>query len=418
MTSPMSPHADLDHSRLARVPHFGPASMYPFVPGPMDEEEGPNEADEGGHHILPHPSSNYFPNPNPNPNQVKCEAFGVPAATLDSTTNPPPPPPPSQPQPQPQPQTPSQTSFEAPYKTRIDALIHLLEDEVESVVRSSTKTPPLPPTSPLQPSHQSYDQQHNLFLPTTVVASSSQPATPQPHPEIEPQLQQRLDTSLNRRFKCTHAGCTKAFPTPKGLESHLSTHLDKPIEYACEVCDHTFNSKYRLKAHMAVHNDLPFKCDSIGCTFATSIEAKLIAHTKKHNRDRGREICDFPGCGRSFQKLANLKVHQLIHTGEREFRCETCGVAFTTKNRLKVHERDHTGERPYVCDHPGCGYAAKQKCALTSHLMRHMDAEEKKAWKEKNEKKLPCPECGKFYKSLESLNQHSWKAHKHGAELE
>ncbi|ORY47856.1 hypothetical protein BCR33DRAFT_629523, partial [Rhizoclosmatium globosum] len=84
-----------------------------------------------------------------------------------------------------------------------------------------------------------------------------------------------------------------------------------------------------------------------------------------------KNICDYPGCGRRFPKLANLKVHVSVHTGVRQFKCTYCPAAFTTRNRLTIHERNHTNEKPYVCNYPGCQYATKQKCGLTSHKLTH-----------------------------------------------
>ncbi|ORY47855.1 hypothetical protein BCR33DRAFT_736001 [Rhizoclosmatium globosum] len=122
--------------------------------------------------------------------------------------------------------------------------------------------------------------------------------------------------------------------------------------------------------------------------------------------------CEYPGCGRAFSKVSNLRTHMLSHNGERPFACNECDKAFTTNNRLKVHKRSHTGEKPFKCDFPGCSYASKQKCGLSSHQLRHLPKAEKKKRRRENVKTVPCLECGKMYKSEEALKQHVWKEHK------
>uniref|UniRef100_A0A673C695 C2H2-type domain-containing protein n=1 Tax=Sphaeramia orbicularis TaxID=375764 RepID=A0A673C695_9TELE len=56
-------------------------------------------------------------------------------------------------------------------------------------------------------------------------------------------------------------------------------------------------------------------------------------------------------CGKTFYRAHGLKMHQMVHTGERKpFRCETCGKSFNQADTLKGHQRIHTGERPFSCD--------------------------------------------------------------------
>ncbi|ORY47854.1 hypothetical protein BCR33DRAFT_764217 [Rhizoclosmatium globosum] len=144
----------------------------------------------------------------------------------------------------------------------------------------------------------------------------------------------------------------------------------------------------------------------------TPSDSTLYIRPTKRTSAPTDKKCHFPGCTRVFTKLANLNAHFATHTGIRDFKCRTCSATFTTKNRLVVHERVHTNEKPYTCGIPGCSYAARQKCALTSHMITHLTAKEKEALKERNQRTVPCDECGRLYKNQESLSQHVWKKHK------
>ncbi|XP_075730607.1 uncharacterized protein LOC142772294 [Rhipicephalus microplus] len=41
--------------------------------------------------------------------------------------------------------------------------------------------------------------------------------------------------------------------------------------------------------------------------------------------------------------------HQMIHTGERPYKCNYCSRAFFHNSHLTTHIRIHTGQRPYQC---------------------------------------------------------------------
>ncbi|KAI8835409.1 hypothetical protein BJ741DRAFT_607916 [Chytriomyces cf. hyalinus JEL632] len=167
-------------------------------------------------------------------------------------------------------------------------------------------------------------------------------------------------------------------------------------------------------------------------TFAVVVNAP-----RNEQKPRARKnICTYPGCEKGFTSNAGLRIHEAIHTGIRSHLCVVCGRSYTTANRerkklsppqctkfssnffgkqgLKVHSRSHSGDFPYSCTFPNCDYRAPQKCSLSSHMLKHLPAHQKKEIQSASARTIPCRFCGKMFKSEKSLDQHSWQNHRVG----
>ncbi|XP_038845032.1 oocyte zinc finger protein XlCOF29-like [Salvelinus namaycush] len=158
-------------------------------------------------------------------------------------------------------------------------------------------------------------------------------------------------------------------------QNHLTMHMKSHKSLYCSVCKNCYPGKTQLKKHKCVAPD-----------YLASNSSKYFCHY----------------CGKSFSCPSSLRIHHLVHTGERPHTCTVCGRGFTQKGNLKCHMRLHTGEKPFKC--LTCEIGFTQKVYLTQHLAKaHGQKEDNKKKKAQVHK---CSKCQLSFVNQQLLQTH------------
>lgn len=134
--------------------------------------------------------------------------------------------------------------------------------------------------------------------------------------------------------------------------------------FTCHICNRSFFHKGTLTNHMKSHRSN--YCNICKQNFPhKQLDTHIcVPPVASHRISKSCEIC-----GKVFANPSALRIHYVVHTGEKPYRCSICGKGFTQKGNLKCHLRIHTGERPFQC--VWCGKTFTQKVNLNHHLISH-----------------------------------------------
>eukprot|EP00116_Pleurobrachia_bachei_P004101 sb/3464363/ len=127
----------------------------------------------------------------------------------------------------------------------------------------------------------------------------------------------------------------------------------------CRVCNQRLCKEEMDKHIKTLHPKKYFPCSlcpSI-CTSRFSLDKHKLKHRSGSSKSYECQICN-----KKFSDRNHLARHQIVHTGERHFKCEYCGTMFTTQHAKNRHvRRAHTGEKPFACTHCGKRFTASHK---------------------------------------------------------
>uniref|UniRef100_A0A8C5QFM5 Zinc finger protein 653 n=1 Tax=Leptobrachium leishanense TaxID=445787 RepID=A0A8C5QFM5_9ANUR len=189
-----------------------------------------------------------------------------------------------------------------------------------------------------------------------------------------------------------------------GLVQDLAEPVSSLIhEYRTNAAQNKEPEKRKSKRCRAKEGDgvlEMFHCPYEGCSQVYTALNSFQNHVNLVHRKGKTKVCPEPGCGKSFYLSNHLRRHMIIHTGVREFICETCGKSFKRKSHLEVHRRTHTGETPLQCE--VCGFQCRQRASLNWHMKKHQA---------EIQYSFSCEHCGKLFEKQESVKFHKLKSH-------
>ncbi len=112
--------------------------------------------------------------------------------------------------------------------------------------------------------------------------------------------------------------------------------------YQCDKCGKKYRHRYELVAHISsAHNNVRHMCEQCGAVLVS--KHGLYEHVKKvHELSKEKTIL-CKTCGQMFRSRGTWKVHTMLHTGERPYKCEICGKGCIQIQNCKLHIKNAHG---------------------------------------------------------------------------
>ncbi|KAI5634970.1 zinc-finger associated domain (zf-AD) domain-containing protein [Phthorimaea operculella] len=138
--------------------------------------------------------------------------------------------------------------------------------------------------------------------------------------------------------------------------------IGKSRVFYCKECEY---KSFRIKdmiTHQVIHTgDRPYKCDL--CPKTCTQQSSLLAHKESaHGEYKAEMACQY--CGKFIKGRNRIYRHLKRHT-EQSVQCEVCLKTLKGKVSLQQHMRRHSGVKSYTCEK--CAHSFYTIAELSNH---------------------------------------------------
>lgn len=236
----------------------------------------------------------------------------------------------------------------------------------------------------------------NLMV-ATVDPVQNNPETQAPLAEKSPQSNKVLQNNKPGGKKMNYMAvtceiCKKLLSSRNSLREHrITVHL-KNGRFPCTLCDKRFTNRRTLQIHEVIHTkERKFVCESCGSTHKRARELKL--HLQDMHNENQTHRCDV--CFKCFKQKSHLKAHCFEEHVQTVTDCIVCKQKLMTPFSIYTHCLKHAGYREFECE--TCKRTYKTKKALFDHQKIH--SQDRKPYNK-------CPKCGKAIYSRSHYYEH------------
>ena len=146
--------------------------------------------------------------------------------------------------------------------------------------------------------------------------------------------------------------CGEKFDNKASLNQHNITQHGAEKIHKCGKCGKLYSKKSSLTTHKIKHE----------------IEDGTISSEKLERLEKKKIHCE--ECGKLFYHQSQHMRHMKGHKGIKEFQCDQCDKSYTSNTSLAQHiEVIHLGKRSFVCS--GCGKTFGRVAGLKIHSLSH-----------------------------------------------
>ncbi|XP_043215208.1 protein suppressor of hairy wing-like isoform X1 [Amphibalanus amphitrite] len=164
-------------------------------------------------------------------------------------------------------------------------------------------------------------------------------------------------------------------------------------EFPCRQCGRTFNRVYNLKMHQLSHGrNGQYRCETCNKTF------RFRSNLERHARSHTAQQHECRVCGQQFRLLRQLRGHMNVAHDKDQFACEICQKSCDGYQRLLTHARTHHTQKAYSCGVCGRVFSTKHK------YKEHMNVHDGRYTYE-------CHMCSERFFTRDHLRKHYRKQH-------